>query len=60
MQNLLYFFKIKNNSSIIKEEEKIDAKLIINIDPIIIEYINNNSNKIKWVRIKKCPIRVLS
>jgi len=24
-----------------------DAKLIINIEPIIIEYINNNSNKIK-------------
>ena len=47
IQNLLYFFKIENNSSIIKQEKKIDAKLIKNIEPIIIEYINNNSNKIK-------------
>jgi len=42
IQNLLYFFKIENNSSIIKQEKKIDAKLIKNIEPIIIEYINNN------------------
>ena len=47
IQNLLYFFKIENNPEIEKEEEKINSLLIKNIEPIIIEYINNNSNTIK-------------
>ena len=47
IQNLLDFFKIENNPVIKKVEEQVDAKLNKNIDPIIIEYINNNPNKIK-------------
>ena len=42
IQNLLHFFQIENNIKIKKEKEKIDVKLIKNIEPIIIEYINNN------------------
>ena len=46
IKNLLHFFKIENNPEI-KKEEKIESILIKNIEPIIIEYINNNQNKIK-------------
>ena len=45
IKNLFHFFKIENNSSNIKEEEKIDDILMQNIEPIIIEYINNNKIK---------------
>jgi len=47
VKNLLHFFKIENNSEIKEEEVKINNILINNIEPVIIEYINNNSKKIK-------------
>jgi len=46
IKNLLYFFNIENES-IEKEENIMDDNLIENYEPIVIEYINNFSNKTK-------------
>ena len=46
IKNLLYFFNIEDEP-IEKEENIVDNNLIDNNEPIIIEYINNISNKTK-------------
>jgi len=47
IKNLLHFFNIEDKSIIEKEGKKFDNKIIKNNEPIIIEYDNNISNKIK-------------
>jgi len=53
LKNLLYFFNIEDNS-IEKEGNIIDGILIEKNEPIIIEYINNISNKTKLFSLDIC------
>ena len=51
IKNLLYFFNIEDRPIIVKEEKKLDNKIINKNESIIIEYNNNISYKVKLIII---------